>query len=307
MKRLHNILSFIFLGFIISVSYSCQDEESKDNDIHQKENMQGFDIQFNYTVEDNMLAFRSVSDYEAAISFLNSIDNKDFDRFESQIGFISMRTYYSKSNSYVNIPVDDDLFATLLNPDARIKIGDKVYEIDTKKEQVYVISSDVFNKNQSIGKTNTKEISTYSFDDDVLDIDNESSLKWGGNCPSFKHYHKSLLYNGYEIESVLHYMKFGIYFKLKAEINKMFTGGGGIITIINLNTDVTWKNSADEGTIHAGSSISGDGDTKNIIYTFYSGMRPLKQWSALSIDCGWWDFTPNGQQYFRHWKTGDCD
>jgi hypothetical protein len=306
MKRLYNTLSIVLITLLIGMTYSCSKEELKDNAEQIKDSDQNLDIQLNYSIEDNMLVFKSVKDYESAIFFLNGLSEDNYNKFESKIGFKSMRAFYLQSNNYVNMPVEDDLFATLLNPKARIKIGDNIYEIDTKKEQVYVLSSEIYKRNGSFKSTNTSEIAIYSFDDEVLDMDN-GSLKLGDNCPSFKHYHKSMLYNGQEIESVLHYMKFGIYFKLKAEINKMFIGGGGIITAIALNTDVTWKTNNESKTIQSGSVVNGSGDQKNIIFSFYSGMKPLKEWSALSIDCGWWDFTPNGQQYFRHWKSGSCN
>ena len=41
-----------------------------------------------------------------------------------------MRSFYLAKGSYNSMPVQDDLFATLLNPDGRIKIAGKVFEID---------------------------------------------------------------------------------------------------------------------------------------------------------------------------------
>ena len=44
-------------------------------------------------------------------------------------GFTSMRSFFLANDNYANIPINDDLFTTLLNPNAQIKIAGKLTKL----------------------------------------------------------------------------------------------------------------------------------------------------------------------------------
>jgi hypothetical protein len=298
MKRIFYTVSIISTILFLLV-LSCSKKEIVNNSDNA-------DVPFSYSIDNNILAFESESDYEDAINYLMEIGDNKFNDFETEISFLSMRRFFINQDNYENIPVQDDLFATLLNPQGHIKIGEYIYEIDAENELVYATKGSL-NNNTTLKSANSSDKLIFSFEDEVLDeIKEDVTLKRKKKyCKSFRQYAKANVYTGHEIETVLHYQKFGIYYSLKAEINKKFYGGA-VETMIYLHDEVYWKNKKGSGTISAGSSVDGGTGDKNIIYRFYSKRFRLKDWRANSVECGWWDSGSGVTQYHAHWKSGSC-
>ncbi len=102
--------------------------------------------------------FASVDSYTEAIDSLNSWGDSCFALFEENLNFYSMRRYLSE-DVRETLGLDDDLLATILNPDGVVQIGDYIFKLDFTSEQV-----EVFNilSGSSEG--------FYNFDENVLDI-----------------------------------------------------------------------------------------------------------------------------------------
>lgn len=122
---------FLFIAVIVTF-YSCQEEEIIILNSPQANNE-------NYKVEviDNMLHFNSREDYEKTIDYLAELGDENFMNWEKEISFNSMRASFSEKIR-TKMGIEDDLIATLLNPESQIRIGDNIFKIDMDNESISV-------------------------------------------------------------------------------------------------------------------------------------------------------------------------
>ena len=118
------------------------------------------------------LFFNSREDYESAIVLLNE-NERNLSLFEQGLQFTSMRCALSEKQRE-SIGVEDDLLATLLNPDGFIRIGNFIFKIDIVNNSAIV---------WDVNNGNEKRV--FSIDDNVLDIlfNKEESYESKGSNP----------------------------------------------------------------------------------------------------------------------------
>ena len=116
----------MFLIFSSNLFTGCKKDE-----LVSKEDAQSIVSFENIKVKvlEDRLYFESRTDYAFAIEKLSNIEESNFDLFEKSIGFQSMRSVLNqKEREAINI--EDELLATLINPQGIIQIGDNIFEID---------------------------------------------------------------------------------------------------------------------------------------------------------------------------------
>ena len=123
--------------FVLAVVVLCStlffNSCSKDNDKVSLTKERNINVCVNFNKEKNLnssnwLSFNSCEDYERAIAFLNEKEGY-LSLFEQDLHFSSMRCVLSESQREA-IGVEDDILATLLNPDGFIQIDNFVFQID---------------------------------------------------------------------------------------------------------------------------------------------------------------------------------
>lgn len=144
--------------------------------------------------------------------------------FEKSIGFQSKRSVLNqKEREAINI--EDELLATLINPQGIIQIGDSIFEIDALNETVSVYQA---------SETRDKKIETQTFStsDDVFDrLDGIEAVYTKSACPSYKEKIKNWAVWGGNVECKVVYQKAGIYFSLQSKIKKDHWGGSAYISL----------------------------------------------------------------------------
>ena len=87
-----------------------------------------------FSVEDKRLVFESEEEYQKCIDFLAQLGDENFEAFEKEIGFDSYRKKYYGTNSW-SPKVEDQLFATLINPEGILQVENFLFQIDFEKEK----------------------------------------------------------------------------------------------------------------------------------------------------------------------------
>jgi hypothetical protein len=125
MKRISYLLTVFGMIFV-----SCSQ-----NDDDCGINIPKFQIDLNrisVSVDNNILLFENLDALYACTDYLNEIGEENFDAFEKAIGFQSFRSF-NKNNSYPT-----NLIATMLNPENKIIVGDKLFEISNSLDSVSI-------------------------------------------------------------------------------------------------------------------------------------------------------------------------
>ncbi len=135
--------NLLFNTTIMKIGFSsCSNDEDKSKLV--KERIINIRVQHGTGKDINSsdwLFFNSCEDYERAIAFLN--ENEGYiPLFEQELQFTSMRCALSEKQRE-SIGVEDDLLATLLNPDGFIRIGNFVFKIDIVNEEAIVWDSNI--------------------------------------------------------------------------------------------------------------------------------------------------------------------
>lgn len=220
-------------------------------------------------VLEDRLYFENRADYAEAIEILSNIEESTFDLFEKSIGFQSMRTVLNqKEREAINI--EDELLATLLNPQGIIQIAENIFEIDALNEIVTVYSA------PETREKNGKR--TFSTNDDVFDrLDGIEALYTKSGCPSYKEKVKNWAVWGGNVECKVVYQKAGIYFSLQSKIKKDHWGGSAYISLTcPSGSSYTQNRSGASQQSIPSNSQGGYGRVYN--YRPYSSMRGLKQY-----------------------------
>ncbi len=93
-------------------------------------------------------------------------------------------------------------------------------------------------------------------------------------------------------------MKFGIYYRLKAEITRNYDDNTEME--ISLAADVTWNNGKKSGRETKGSYRTGK--DRDVVFPFYNGTRQLDSWQAPQVDFFWVNLNTTVNKY----KSGSC-
>lgn len=199
--------------------------------------------EFNVSVVGDRLAFKTIEDYERVV---NNPPEELRARFVKTVNEFVNFTSYAKSpkprDDKAARLISDEYFATIINSDLAVQIGENIFRVNPVKEKVYVLPvADAAQYHDLIAeKTANKNLRVYSTGDDVLKLVKypqrsalfcrESGI--GGKSNS------AILQGGGETASAV-FLRLGIYFTLSATISPQsssstsylfdFTGGTGHI------------------------------------------------------------------------------
>ncbi len=173
---------------------------------------------------DTYLFFETREAYEKAINSLaEHINEGCLQDFENTLNFYSLRKAV-ENGQCDSLMIDDDLFATLLNPYGMIRIENHLFKINANKETV-----DVFSCNEK----NAHPVH-FSTNDDVFDMmDGKAVLKDqprdDNDILKATHvWHTDLC----DVECILKYFRGGVYFSLFSKIvNKNNISGGNFLRL----------------------------------------------------------------------------
>ena len=246
MKKITGIILFALVLYLVG----CRKD-----DLEISENAMDMDtktavIEGPVRVQDNMLYFVSVEDYGNTIDYLAQLGDENFADWEDQLSFNSMRKMMTEEERE-KIGIEDDLFATLLNPDGMIHIGEYIFQVDVPHEHVFMVRDTEYegSKLSSISVFNTKaDVRVFSIDDDILGIlegDIEDEFEKSSFCETEKkgYYYIYFWDGGYAKFKIVH-QRAGFYNSLIAKIKR----SSGLIDVkIGLHTITTtgfnfWKN-----------------------------------------------------------------
>lgn len=195
--------------------------------------------EFNVAINKNWLAFKSISDYEKIVNlpsddiknkFLKTINSfTDFTAFEKKQNFT--KNLNVANEKLINL-IEDEYFRNILNSDLMVQIGTNIFRINPSTEKVYVLAVENENQYKDLISENitNKNIRTFSTDDDVLElIQNSNRLKICKESGIGGSYKTTGIINVdpagvNKMEGKLHFNKFGIYYSLFAEVST-FTSG----------------------------------------------------------------------------------
>lgn len=231
-KVLVTLCAMIFFA----VSCSKIDSES----IEEYENLYTFDV----SVISGILSFTSVLDYDATIQYIGEND-QNIGTFDNLKYFNSLLSVSDPGFIEENC---GDLFASILNHNAKVIIDGRLFSFDFESRKIHVSPVDLQNPKKSTF-TNT-----YSFDDDVNEIvfgnGNSNSKKKGveSYCPSYNPDWITESTRWGDIELHMRYLKLGIYYELRAKMHKTFPDNI-YMKVYTQNSYCCWKNKKDDGTV----------------------------------------------------------
>lgn len=214
-----NIHIFSLILFFSITFFSCE-KESADSTITKK------DLPFAVENEDGILNFATQNDYEQALNYLVELENKQkLGEFSEKLNFKSFLDVNKHDQSKMDI-IKDDIFASFLNPDCKVIIDNKLFEIKMDENQVLVWA---YTQCDTKSSTDNILIGSFSCDDNVFELlENDSNLKSIAieTCPAHSVEKENQGYavnNGKELVSYhyrIFYIKGGIYYTLNARISQ---------------------------------------------------------------------------------------
>lgn len=197
-------------------------------------NFHGFDVKVQNnngmldTKGSNWLCFATRKDYEKAVQVLTTSRNDEIlPDFEDALSFNSMRRSLDE-NEREAIDIEDDVLATLLNPNGVIQIDNYLFDIDVYNDVALVYD---LNKDGNPMKFSTK-------DDFFGYLDGEEDDSWKATCDA-KNKDQLKEWHGEKINYKVVYQHALVYFSLQSKIQKTHNGGTVDIFLhcLNYNED----------------------------------------------------------------------
>ncbi len=216
--------------------YSCKKET-----VAQPQNSAN---DFNVSVIDNRLAFKTVEDYEKAMS--NPTAETET-KFLSTIKTITSSTSFNTTNNEhkdtrgVNTDmrplIQSDYFRSILNSDCAVQIEDFIFRVNPISKKVFVLPVEYKNEYNDLISENTtnEDVQEFSTDENVLeevysDQNAQRKIRWPKLKIKIKikFCHESgvdsrsqgvttvLIGGEYTVSFVISHNKYGIYFELRA-------------------------------------------------------------------------------------------
>lgn len=166
-----------------------------------------------FSVENNIMVFETEEDYQKCLDFLGTLDVKDYPLFEKEVGFSSLQAL---SNSVMQTcPIEDEKFATLLNPQMQIIIEHYLFTLNHDEEKVEAL---FIGNDYDLKSVDINSMKEFNYDDNVFAILKGENLKSvAGYCGQENSIH--VLDGG--IETSVDYNKYGIYNSLVSKITAM--------------------------------------------------------------------------------------
>ena len=115
------------------------------------------------TVEENTLVFESEQDLQKCLDLLKEADIKQLDDFEKTLNFESYRTSHKGSIDEDDPNFSDELFLSIINPNAEIIVAQHVLRVDFDNEKTIVAP---VNSNNSLKSGSSI---TFDWDEDIFE------------------------------------------------------------------------------------------------------------------------------------------
>jgi hypothetical protein len=226
-----------------------------------------------FSVEDNRLVFESEEEFQKGIDFLAQLGDENFAAFEKEIGFDSYRKVLKGTSNWAE-QIEDELLATLINPEGIVQVENYLFRIDFDKEKTYAyVLDDSETELKSAVVTEQKSPVELKWEDDAFAVlKGEPQLK-GSGCRRNKtgYFYVNTTFG--EVQYKIVYQKVAIYFSLQAKIKQ----SGQSYGYISLQTSKCWwKSKKSRWSGDASISIGGNGREYN--FRPYSKRRGLKDY-----------------------------
>ena len=249
----------------------------------------GAQSEFNISLKNNMVFFKSSEDYRKIIDNLTVDSEREIADIVTSLKHKSYSHQFNNANRIAkDNPYKNTILELLLNEGEAMHIGEHVYKIDPKSERVYVIDSkrsfdyiDLYNQNIA-----NSRITPYNTNLDVI-VEVEEPAMWcsASYAPpkqqtSYVWYSPSTGVTKHQ--SMAKYFTLGIYFKLFGEISantsKSAYGSTPFEFVFDLGLGyIHWKercgSMADFATITSGTKSGGSNPSTT--FTTYQGSKGL--------------------------------
>lgn len=251
---------FLFSVVVLCTTLICNScSKDKDSVYLTKERNINVCVHFNNEKNinsSNWLLFNSCNDYERTIALLNE-NEKNLTLFEQELQFSSMRSVLSEDQREA-IGVEDDILATLFNPDGFIQIGNFVFQIDIVNEKAYVWDTN-----------NVNDMMTFSIDENVLDVlfkNEEPIVAKSSNPEPATHTFES----DPAAKCKVVYQRAAVYFSLLSKINKPGVISAPEVEIYYSTDSGTYTRNRENATQQSFAAQSDGGDGNSYQYRPYS-------------------------------------
>lgn len=273
MKKL--IFGGLFLGLIAIGFVGCKKEFSSDNVVKGKT-----EINEDIIVNKDILSFKTFEAYEKFVGMeadvdreqiLKAIKNSGFKNYlDSKSTELIAKSEENSDSLYDDSTEDnddmDEFFGQLLNKDGAIFIDNYLFKLDFLNKNVYAIKTNMVDNNYKtlINKLNNlgQDVLIFSFDDDVIDLINNSDGfigKAGKSCSGsnvnkqewvqyYDNNAKGSKRIRYRCKLRLRYTNLGIYHWLTTKFTHQKKKGGGAwlndYNSFSIGYEVTYYNNA---------------------------------------------------------------
>jgi hypothetical protein len=186
------------------------------------------------SVKGDRLAFASIADYKRAVDQPSEATKKQFARTVAALkGFTSFAQKQNfspaleTSRDKVASLIRDEYFASILNADLVVQIGDYIFRVNPSRERVYVLSAANEKEYNDLIAENARNsnIRTFSTNDDVVDV-----IEAGGKGPETLCSETGIGGRHSEapvgsLTAMADFVRYGIYFTLFAMVSPYGSSG----------------------------------------------------------------------------------
>ncbi len=273
------------------------------------ENEEVIDSQFpslneiSFTIDDNILSFETLEDYQMMLDYMCGIQEYDYDRFEEFLSFHSYRKEHQAKGK--ELPINDAETFVLLNPEGSIIIEGHKFTLNFYTEKIVV---------HEITEMGLKSLQRgFDWNESVLDIlfndGQDSNLKTAEGiteCPSKEAYDEWEVWSS-DVTVRLWYNSFPLAYKLKAKITQSPDFGGLDLYMDTYSYDpVRYQNKNSCWSEDWVNAIEGSGPS--LSYTFYySATKRLDAFDAKVAFSATYDGTPPYYDYEGGYGSIECD
>lgn len=136
------LLTAALLAFTVSF-ISCRKELLAPQEEYDSVTAGQFIEGVDYYVENNILVFKDKEVFKDVLQTLSNQPESVLDSFEHANGFTSVRTYYNELNKFnlaeTESPYRDPYFATVINPQGLVRVGDYYFKLVLEEQSVYAV------------------------------------------------------------------------------------------------------------------------------------------------------------------------
>lgn len=289
---MNNLTKSIAIGAILLSAVACQKEELKQSpesnadQIEIKEDSRYSGL----SIENNTLTFESIEYYESIVDSEDGSSTKadELSAYLKQTTFESFSTLYPD-----NKEIDDDFVGSILNKDRVVRIGEWFILIDKPNNNVHALNVNAENAYQDLVSMNSRDIKTYSTDEDVLEYLANPEAEFERGCSESSAPTKNVPHawetycSNFKIRFKAAYYTLGIYKKLRYEFWHKQKSGNDNNTLFSMAYRYKWKKKCkNEDADVTKSMVLWNFQGDHMELKFYTGSKSLSkyyiggQWSG---------------------------